>query len=103
MLADTSIEVVLEMPLLFFDNVDIKFAELKKLTWKTYTINEALSIISWVKLIDKRKFAKVALDKNSEIFLVYVANLKRPITMSFYLSKTYQVQVSNEFTLANLQ
>lgn len=36
-----------------------------------YTTIEALSTINWVELINKREFAKVALDKNSETFIVH--------------------------------
>ena len=64
------------MPFLFFSNADIKFAELRKLTWKIYTTIEALATTSWVKFIGKRKFAKMALDKNSETFFVHVSALE---------------------------
>ena len=60
------------MPLLSLSNIDIEFAELKKFTWKTYIVAKALLTTSWVKLIRKKKFAKTALDKNSETFAMYV-------------------------------
>ena len=66
LLANTSIKVVLEMPFLFFNNADIKFVELEKLIQRTYIATKALSITSWVKLIDKKGFAKAALDENFE-------------------------------------
>lgn len=43
LLADTSMKMVLEMPFLSFSNINVKFAELKKLTWRFYIIVEALS------------------------------------------------------------
>ncbi len=76
LLADISMEVVLEMPFLSLSNVDVKFAELEKLTWRTDTAVETLSIISRVKLIDKREFARVTLDKNLETFVIHVSALE---------------------------
>ncbi len=67
-------KVVLEMPFLAFSNTDLQFGA-EKLTWRIYTIVEALSITSQVKVIDKREFAKTALDKNSETFIMYVSAL----------------------------
>ncbi len=63
LLADTSMEVVLGMPFLSLSNADVKFAELGKLTWRTYTAAEALLTTSRVKLIDKREFARATQDK----------------------------------------
>ncbi len=47
----------------------------------SYTAVETLTTISWVKLIDKREFAKAALDGNSETFEVHVAALEVLIVM----------------------
>ncbi len=84
LLADTSMEVVLKMPFLSLSNTDIEFAKLGKLTWRSYTAAEALPTTSWVKLIDKREYAKVALDENSETFVIYVATIKLPTTMPIH-------------------
>ncbi len=81
-------KVVLEMPFLSFNNANVKFAELEKLTWRSYIVAEALSITSQVKLIDKREFAKVALDENSKTFVVYIAILE---VMTIHLSRTAQI------------
>ena len=64
------------MPFLSLSNADVKFAKLRKLTWKTYIAIEALFITSQVKLIDKKKFVKAALDEISEIFVMYASALK---------------------------
>lgn len=66
------------MPFLTFSNANIQFAE-KKLIWRSYSIAKALSTAKRVELIDKKKFAKVTLDKESETFVVYVAALEAPI------------------------
>ncbi len=75
LLTNTRMEVVLGIPFLFVSNTDVEFAELGKLIWKLYTAVEALSTTSWVELIDKREFAKVAINKNSETFVVYMSAL----------------------------
>lgn len=74
--ANTSIEMILGMPFLFLSNADVKFVELRKLTWRSYDTAEALPTTSQVKLINKKKFTKVALDENSETFVVHIVALK---------------------------
>ncbi len=83
LLADTSMEVVLEMPFLSLSNADVKFAELEKLTCRSYTVAEALSTTCWIQLIDKKEFAKVTLDENSKTFVKYVAILEATIIYPF--------------------
>ena len=51
LLANISMEVVLGMPFLTFNNTDIQFAE-KELTWKTYTTKEALPTPRQVEIIN---------------------------------------------------
>ena len=63
------------MSFLTFSNADIQFAE-KELIWRSYTSAKALSITKRIELIDKKEFAKAALDKESKTFVVYVAALK---------------------------
>lgn len=75
LLADTSMEVVPGMPFLTLSNADIQFAE-KELTWRSYTTEEALPITQRVEFIDKKEFARAALDGKSETFVVHVAALE---------------------------
>ena len=91
-LADTSMEVVLGMPFLILSDVDIRFAE-KELAWRSYTTAEALPTTRRVNLIDKKKFAKAALDENSETFVVQVATLEAPESarMMVHLSRAAQI------------
>ena len=70
LLADTTIEIVLKMLFLALSNADVEFTELGKFTWRSYI---TVRITSWIKLIDKKEFAKTALNENSETFMVYVA------------------------------
>ena len=74
LLANISAEVVLGMPFLIFSNADIQFIE-KELTWRFYTTTKALLTTKWVELINKKEFAKAALDEKSKTFVVYVASL----------------------------
>ena len=74
LLADISMGVVLGIPFLTLSNADVQFVE-KALTWRTYTTAEALPTTKRVELIDKKEFAKAALDENSETFVVHVASL----------------------------
>ena len=69
LLADISAEVVLGMPFLTFSNANVQFVE-KELTWRSYITAEALPSTKRVELIDKKEFAKAALDENSETFVV---------------------------------
>ena len=83
LLADTSMEVVLGMPFLTFNNANIQFAE-KELTWRSYTAEEALPTTRRVELINKKEFAKAALDENIEAFMVYVSSLSLRSKMTIH-------------------
>lgn len=100
LLTDASIEMILKMPFLFLNNADIKFAELRKLSWRLYIAAEALPTINWVELINKKEFTKVALNENPETFVVYIAALEVLTTIPIHFSKTYQMQ--DNHTLAIL-
>ena len=94
LLAKISIKVVFGMIFYTFSSVDVKFAK-KKLTWKIYSTTKALPIIQRVKFIDKKKFAKVALDDNIKAFVVHVNSLRlrsKMIIMSFLKSQQMYFQ-----------
>ena len=76
------------MPFLTFSNVNIQFVE-KELTWRSYITAEALLTTKWVELINKKKFAKAALDENSETFLIYVASFN--LAPRIHLDKVAQI------------
>lgn len=96
LLADTSMEMVLGMLFLTFSNKNIQF-KAGSLTWRSYTIFEALHIARQVKLIDKYEFAKVVLDKNFKTFVIYIAILEAPGPIKM------TVHPSQAFLLAALQ
>ena len=62
------------MLFLTFSNADIQFAE-RKLTWRSYTTDETLPTTQRIELINKKEFAKVALDENIKVFVVYMNSL----------------------------
>lgn len=92
-------KIVLRIPFLLFNNADIKFAEVKKLIWRSYNMAKALPNTSRVEFMNKNGFTKATLNENSEMFVVYVATLKIPTAMLIYLSKAFQVQRTNKSTL----
>ena len=75
LLANTSMEIVLEMPFLAFSNANIQF-DTECFIWRSYSTAKALPTTKRVDLIDKHKFTKAALDENSETFVVQVAVLE---------------------------
>ena len=75
LLADSSMEVVLRILFLALSNADIQ-VDTKSFTWRSYSAAEALPITRRVEFIDKHEFAKAALDKNSETFVVHVTALE---------------------------
>ena len=77
LLADTSMKVVLGMPFLALSNADIQFG-VETFTWRSYTVAEVLLTARRVELIDKHEFAKAALGKNSETFVVHFAAREAP-------------------------
>ena len=83
-------EVILRIPFLTFNNVDIKFAQ-GELTWRSYTPTEALPATKHVELINKKEFAKVALDENSETFVVYMAFLNLAPASGIHPDKAAQI------------
>lgn len=68
-------EIILKMLFLTFSNINILF-DTKSLIYKSYSIAEVLFIARQVKMIDKYKFAKVALNKYYKMFIMYIDLLK---------------------------
>ena len=81
-------EVVLEMLFLILSNADIQFAK-EELTWRFYTTKKTLPTTRWVKLINKKEFAKVILDENVKAFVVYMASFT--LKMLIYPARKTQI------------
>ena len=91
LLAETNMEAVLGMFFLTFSNANIQFVK-KELTWRSYTTVEALLTTKRIKLIDKKEFAKPALDEESETFVVHLAALEALLAgMAIYPSREAQI------------
>ena len=68
----------------------------KGLIWRCYITAKALPTTKRVELINEKKFAKAALDKESETFIVYVAALEAPlrsVKMMIYPAQAVQIAV----------
>ncbi len=83
-------EMVLGMPFLSLSNADVKFAKLRKLTWRSYTAAAALSTTSQMKFISKREFAKAAMDENFETFVMHMSALE-VAKLLIHLSRVAQI------------
>ena len=66
--------MVLGMPFLTLSNANIRFPK-KKPTSRPYITKKALLTTRKIELINKKKFAKAALDENVETFVVHVSSL----------------------------
>ncbi len=91
LLADISIEVILEILFLNFFDIDIWFIE-KELEWRRYLTAKVLPTTQRVRLIDKKEFAVVALDDSTKTFMVYFATLSTPV-MQVYPSYPAQLEL----------
>ena len=75
LLADTSMDVILEILFLTINNANVNFPG-RKLRWQSYSTSNALPIAQKVELINKKKFARSALNENAGTFVVYIAALE---------------------------
>ena len=78
------------MLFLTFSNTDIQFAE-KELTWRSYTAKEALPTTQRIQLIDKKEFAKAALDENIKAFVIHVSSLSPVSKITIYPAREAQI------------
>ena len=90
LVANTKFDVVLGMSFLKISNANVAFNE-GTLTWKSYTTNEALPTTERVQLINPKEFVIIALDVNSETFVVHVAIQERE-EMPVHAEKQAQIQ-----------
>ncbi len=72
LLANTSIKMIVRMLFLIVLDANNPFVE-KKLIWRSYKTAKVLLTTKRVELIDKKEFATMAIDENSETFIVYIA------------------------------
>ena len=84
-----------------FSNADIQFAE-RELTWRFYTTAKVLSTTKWVEFINKKKFAKAALDVELETFVMYIVVLEA-LGMTIHPSQIAQIIGDNSMKIAALK
>lgn len=63
------------MPFFSISNTNVKFLKIENLTCTNHTAAMILVINKKVEFINKNEFAVIALDKNEEIFMVYIVAL----------------------------
>lgn len=86
MIADTSINIILRIFFLIFSNENIHFIK-KKLIRRFYITIKTLLTIKKVQLINKKEITKIALDKNIEIFIIYINSISLDFKMTIYIDK----------------
>ena len=90
LVANTKFDAVLGIPFLKISNVDVTFGE-ETLTWKFYTTNEALPTTKQIQLVNPKDFVIVALDVDSETFVVHITLRKRE-KISIHAERQTQIQ-----------
>ena len=91
------------MLFLTLSNADIQFVE-KDFIWRSNTAAKALPTTKQLELIDKKEFAKAALDAESETFMMHVSALEAPLSgMTIHLSRAAQIIGSDSMPLAALK
>lgn len=78
--------MVLNISFLTVNNVYILCLE-QNLTWKFYTTAKILSIIKHIKLINTKKFNKIAINKNIKTFVVYITSLSLSLILIYWVKK----------------
>ena len=81
-------EVILRMLFLKISNANMAFDE-GTLTWMSYTTNKVLPTTKQVQLVDPKKFVIVALNVDSETFVVAIGEREK---MPMHLKRRAQIQ-----------
>lgn len=87
---DNNIEIILEISYYTFSNADISFLK-KEIAQKNYTTCKVLRTIKKIELIDKKEFAKAALDKNFKAFVVHIEAPSKLAEIAIYFFNVAQV------------
>ena len=90
LVANVSLEVVLEMPFLTLSGADVDFSG-RELRWRTYTTEEVLPTTRRVELVGKKEFAAAALDPEHETYVVHVASLSSTPPLDVHPSRRPQI------------
>ena len=82
LVANINSEVVFGMSFLTLSGADVNFLG-RELWWKTYITKKALPTTKHIELVGEKKFAAVALDLESETFIVHIISLSLVALPSF--------------------
>lgn len=94
-------EVNLVLFFFSFSNTGVQF-NIEELIWRTYTAAKAIPTARQVKLIDKHKFVKTALDENSKTFDIYAVGVKDQVKMTIHPFQIAQIAKYNTAHIAAL-
>ena len=95
LVANVSSEIVFGMLFLTLSGADVDFLGWE-LWWKAYTTKKALPTTRRIKLVDKKKFAAVALDPKHETYVVHVASFSSiPLVVSLNVHPFQKLQISS--------
>ena len=86
LLADVKPDIVLGMPFLTMNNVNVDF-QAQNLQWRSYTTGDILPTIRRVKSIGKKEFVAATLDSEYETYVVHVAALSIDLSNEVHLSR----------------
>lgn len=75
LLANTSMDVILGMSFLVLSNANILF-NTESFISRIYSAADSLPTAKYIKFINRHKFTKDALNKNSKTFVVYIIALE---------------------------
>lgn len=75
LLANTSMDVVLEMPFFALSNADVQFTN-NDLKQRSYIVQDTLLIKKRVEIINQNKFVAAALEPKEKGFVVHIATLE---------------------------
>ena len=81
---------ILQMSFLTLSNANIQFAKEEK-TWKSSTAKKFPPITKIVKLINKKEFAKAALDENIEVFVMNISSLSLGSKITIHPAQKAQI------------
>lgn len=82
--------MVLGILFLTFSHANIWFGK-KKLMWRSYTTKKNLFSIKGVEFIDKKQFAIVVLNENSETFVMQIVALEAKLLIPIHFTKITQI------------
>ena len=93
LIVDTKFEVILEMSFLKISNTNVAFGK-KTLTQKFYITSKTLPTTKQVQLVDPKEFIIIALDADSEVFVMHVA-IQEQEEMAIDPNRKAQIEVQS--------